>query len=256
LAQIVANLLNNAAKYTEDGGRISLSASREGSYAVVSVRDSGIGIPIDVLPRVFDLFAQADRTYHRAQGGLGIGLTLVRTLVELHGGTVTAKSDGVGHGSEFIVRLPIGVELGGRRTGPSDEVDGVFSAHRILVVDDSRDAAESLALLLGSLGADVHTARDGPAALDELDSYRPSVMLLDIGMPGMDGLEVARRARQRRDSRDLTVIALSGWGQDEDRRRSREAGIDYHMVKPVDLDELGRLLTTLAPNVASRARSS
>jgi CheY-like chemotaxis protein len=253
LAQIVANLLNNAAKYTEDGGRISLSAGRDGNHVLVSVRDSGIGIPVDVLPRVFDLFAQADRTYHRAQGGLGIGLTLVRTLVELHGGSVTAKSDGLGQGSEFIVRLPIGVELGSRQAGPSDEPVSVFSAHRILVVDDSRDAAASLALLLESLGADVHTASDGPGALDELESYRPSVMLLDIGMPGMDGLEVARRARQRRGSRDLTVIALSGWGQDEDRRRSREAGIDYHMVKPVDLDELGRLLTTLAPSSASHA---
>ena len=254
LAQIVSNLLNNAAKYTENGGRISLSARREGNHAVISVRDTGVGIPVEVLPRVFDLFAQADRTYHRAQGGLGIGLTLVRTLVELHGGTVLAKSDGVGRGSEFIVRLPLGIELANRRDRARDESATVFAAHRFLVVDDSRDAAQSLALLLESLGADVHTATDGPAALDELDTYRPSVMLLDIGMPGMDGLEVARRARQRPDSRDLTVIALSGWGQDEDRRRSREAGIDYHMVKPVDLDELGRLLTALAPSKSHRMR--
>jgi signal transduction histidine kinase/ActR/RegA family two-component response regulator len=255
LAQIVANLLNNAAKYTEDGGRISLSARREGNHAVISVRDSGVGIPVEVLPRVFDLFAQADRTYHRAQGGLGIGLTLVRTLVELHGGTVAAKSDGVGRGSEFIVRLPLGVELNNRCDGSRDDADSVFTSHRFLVVDDSRDAAHSLALL-ESLGADVHTATDGPAALDELETYRPSVMLLDIGMPGMDGLEVARRVRQRSNSRDLTVIALSGWGQDQDRRRSREAGIDYHMVKPVDLDELGRLLTALAPSRVSRVRLS
>ena len=256
LAQIVANLLNNAAKYTEDGGRIALSARREGNHAVISVRDSGVGIPLEVLPRVFDLFAQADRTYHRAQGGLGIGLTLVRTLVELHGGTVAATSDGVGYGSEFIVRLPLGVELERGRNGSRDDVDNVFASHRFLVVDDSRDSAHSLALLLESLGADVQTATDGPAALDELETYRPSVMLLDIGMPGMDGLEVARRIRQRSSSRDLTVIALSGWGQDQDRRRSREAGIDYHMVKPVDLDELGRLLTALAPSRVSRVRSS
>jgi PAS domain S-box-containing protein len=256
LAQIVSNLLNNAAKYTEDGGRISLSARHEGNHAVISVRDTGVGIPVEVLPRVFDLFAQADRTYHRSQGGLGIGLTLVRTLVELHGGTVSARSDGVGRGSEFVVRLPLGVELANRRDGARDESETVFAAHRFLVVDDSRDAAHSLALLLESLGADVHTATDGSAALDELDTYRPSVMLLDIGMPGMDGLEVARRARQRSDSRDLTVIALSGWGQDEDRRRSREAGIDYHMVKPVDLDELGRLLTALAPSKTNRLRLS
>jgi PAS domain S-box-containing protein len=256
LAQVVANLLNNAAKYTEEGGRISLSARREGNHAVISVRDTGVGIPLEVLPRVFDLFAQADRTYHRAQGGLGIGLTLVRTLVELHGGTVAAKSEGAGRGSEFVVRLPLGVELASRRDGAREEAGTVIASHRFLVVDDSRDAAESLALLLESLGANVHTATDGRAALDELDTYRPSVMLLDIGMPGMDGLEVARRVRQRSDSRDLTVIALSGWGQDEDRRRSREAGVDYHMVKPVDLDELGRLLTALAPSRSSRLRLS
>jgi PAS domain S-box-containing protein len=256
LAQVVANLLNNAAKYTEEGGRISLSARRDGKHAVISVRDTGVGIPAELLPRVFDLFSQADRTYHRAQGGLGIGLTLVRTLVELHGGTVSAKSEGVGHGSEFTVRLPLGVEAAGDRDGPRTETRSVFASHRFLVVDDSLDAAQSLALLLESFGADAHTAIDGPTALDELEAYRPSVMLLDIGMPGMDGLEVARRARQRSDNRGLTIIALSGWGQDEDRRRSREAGVDYHMVKPVNLDELGRLLTALAPSRTSRARIS
>jgi CheY-like chemotaxis protein len=255
LAQIVANLLNNAAKYTEEGGRISLAGRREGNHAVISVRDSGVGIPVELLPRVFDLFAQADRSYHRAQGGLGIGLTLVRTLVELHGGTVAAKSDGVGRGSEFTVLLPLGVELENRGDALRGNVDRVFAAHRFLVVDDSRDAAQSLALLLESFGADVRTATDGPTALDELETYRPSVMLLDIGMPGMDGLEVARRARQRSSSRDLTLIALSGWGQDQDRRRSCEAGIDYHLVKPVNLDELKRLLTALAPSRVSRARS-
>ncbi|HEY3518548.1 MAG TPA: ATP-binding protein, partial [Gammaproteobacteria bacterium] len=254
-AQVVANLLNNAAKYTEEGGRISLAGRREGNHAVISVRDSGIGIPVELLPRVFDLFAQADRTYHRVQGGLGIGLTLVRTLVELHGGTVAASSDGLGRGSEFIVRLPLGVELENRGGASRGDVDSVLASHRFLVVDDRPDAAQSLALLLESFGADVHTATDGPTALEELETYRPSVMLLDIGMPGMDGLEVARRVRQRSSSRDLTVIALSGWGQDQDRRRSREAGIDYHMVKPVDLDELTRFLTALAPSRVSRMRS-
>ena len=256
LAQIIANLLNNASKYTDEGGQISLTARREGDYAVVSVRDSGIGIPVDVLPRVFDLFAQADRTYQRAQGGLGIGLTLVRTLVDLHGGAVAAKSEGLGRGSEFIVRLPLGVDSAERRDrADRGKRDAVFASQRILVVDDSRDAAETLAMLLESLGADVQTASDGPAALDELEAFRPSVMLLDIGMPGMDGLEVARRARQRAEGRDLTLIALSGWGQEEDRRRSREAGIDYHLVKPVNLDELGQLLTALAPSRASRKRA-
>ena len=256
LAQVIANLLNNAAKYTEQGGRISVSARREGTHAVVVVRDTGIGIAGDVLPRVFDLFAQGDRTYQRAQGGLGIGLTLVRTLVELHGGTVAARSEGLGQGSEFIVRLPLGSRSAARTGRGAGQSDSIFASHRILVVDDSVDAAQSLAVLLQDLGADVRTANDGPTALDELEAYRPSVMLLDIGMPGMDGLEVARRARQRPDGRDLTVIALSGWGQDEDRRRSREAGIDYHLVKPVDLVELSHLLTALAPAGANRMRVS
>jgi PAS domain S-box-containing protein len=257
LAQVIANLLNNAAKYTEEGGRITVSARREDDQAVVAVRDSGIGIPADVLPRVFDLFAQADRTYHRAQGGLGIGLTLARTLVELHGGTVAARSEGLGHGSEFIVRLPLGHQHTQRSERGADAEDSsIFAAHRFLVVDDSLDAAQSLAMLLENLGADVHTAVDGPTALDDLETYRPSVVLLDIGMPGMDGLEVARRARQRPESRDLTLIALSGWGQEADRRRSREAGIDYHLVKPVDLVELGHLLTALAPAAAGRLRMS
>jgi PAS domain S-box-containing protein len=256
VAQIVSNLLNNAAKYTEEGGRISVTARRDGDQVVVAVRDSGVGIADDVLPRVFDLFAQGDRTYKRAQGGLGIGLTLVRRLVELHGGTVTATSEGPGRGSEFVVRLPLGVELPQRRGRDVAEREDVFAAHKFLVVDDSRDAAESLAILLQGLGADVHTASDGHSALDELDRYHPSVMLLDIGMPGMDGLEVARRARQRPDGRDLTLIALSGWGQEEDRRRSRDAGIDYHLVKPVDIDELSQLLTALAPARANRLRLS
>jgi PAS domain S-box-containing protein len=252
LVQVIANLLNNAAKYTNEGGRISLAARREGDHAVLSVRDSGVGIAADVLPRVFDLFSQGDRTYHRAQGGLGIGLTLVRALVELHDGSVAANSDGLGRGSEFVVRLPLGGESAEPQDSRTADAERVFAAHRILVVDDSRDAAESLAMLLESVGADVHTASDGLAALEKLDSYRPSVMLLDIGMPGMDGFEVARRARQRPASRDLTLIALTGWGQEADRRRSREVGIDFHLVKPVDLVQLGELLTALANNGARR----
>ncbi len=254
LAQVVANLLNNAAKYTDDGGRISLAARREGEDAVIVVGDSGIGIPPEVLPRVFDLFAQGDRTYERAQGGLGIGLTLVRTLVELHGGSVTAKSDGLGRGSQFVVRLPLGARAAERRAPNQSDGGGVFAAHRILVVDDSSDATESLATLLAGLGAEVRTANDGPTALAELDVYRPSLVLLDIGMPGMDGLEVARRARQLPSSREFTLVALSGWGQEEDRRRSREAGIDYHLVKPLDLGELAQLLTALAPERSTRRR--
>jgi CheY-like chemotaxis protein len=246
LAQVVANLLNNAAKYTEEGGCIAVRAARDGACAVVSVRDNGVGIPADMLAHVFDLFAQANRTYQRAQGGLGIGLTLVRSLVELHGGSVVAKSDGPGRGSEFIVRLPLGLALARGDEPPRAEGVGELGAHRILVVDDSADAAESLAILLRHLGADVQIAGDGEAALAVLESYRPSVVLLDIGMPGMDGFEVARRARQRQSGRDATLIALSGWGQDEDRRRSEEAGIEYHFVKPVDVEALTRLLTALS----------
>ncbi|WP_223962353.1 hybrid sensor histidine kinase/response regulator [Paraburkholderia sabiae] len=243
IAQIVANLLNNAAKYTEHGGQIWLSAHREGSEAIVSVRDNGMGIPSAMLSRIFDLFTQAERTYSRAQGGLGIGLTLVRTLTEMHGGSVEARSEGPGKGSEFLVRLPIAQQqrvpnTTDQRTRPMDCLAG----RRILVVDDNADAADSLGMLLGMYGAEVRIMRDGPAALAALATYRPDVMLLDIGMPGMDGYEVARRTRENPEFARVTLIALSGWGQEEDRRLSREAGIDHHLVKPVDVAALERLL--------------
>jgi PAS domain S-box-containing protein len=248
LAQVLANLLNNAAKYTEERGQIWLTARQEGSNVLVSVRDTGMGIPADMLPKVFDLFTQEDRTYDRAQGGLGIGLTLVRTLVDLHGGSVEAKSDGPGKGSEFVVRLPLAVgRLGLPDRCPRAGVPATVAPRRILVVDDSRDAADSLGLLLKFLGAEVHTAHDGPAALEALETHRPSVVLLDIGLPGMDGFEVARQARQRPEGRDVTLIALTGWGQEEDRRQSREVGIDHHLVKPVDLGALQALLASLPP---------
>jgi CheY-like chemotaxis protein len=207
-----------------------------------------MGIPADMLPKVFDLFTQVDRTYDRAQGGLGIGLTLVRSLVDLHGGSVEAKSDGPGKGSEFVVRLPLAVgRLGLPDRGPRAGGPAAVAPRRILVVDDSRDAADSLGLLLKFLGAEVHTAHDGPAALEALETHRPSVVLLDIGLPGMDGFEVARQARQRPEGRDVTLIALTGWGQEEDRRQSREVGIDHHLVKPVDLGALQALLASLPP---------
>src|SRR5262249_38607280 len=187
LAQVLANLLNNAAKYTEQGGQIWLTARREGSNAVVSVRDNGTGIPADMLPKVFDLFTQVVRNYSRGQGGLGIGLTLVRSLVNMHGGSVEAKSDGHGCGSEFVVRLPLAL---GQRT-PHDaerqrQQPAAVVPRRILVVDDNPDAADSLSILLKYLGADVYTAHDGPRALEALRVYQPSVVLLDLGMPGMD----------------------------------------------------------------------
>jgi len=246
LAQVLANLLNNAAKYTPEGGRIWLTARRAGLNVEVSVRDSGTGIPIEVLPKVFDLFMQVERTYSRAQGGLGIGLTLVRSLVSLHGGSVEARSDGPGRGSEFVVRLPLAAgQLAAHDWDGRDARPAAVAPRRILVVDDNRDAADSLGMLLKFLGADVCTANDGPAALEAFRTYRPSVVLLDIGLPEMDGYEVARRTRQQPEGGDVTLIALTGWGQEEDRRRSKEAGIDHHLVKPVDLNALEKLLATL-----------
>jgi PAS domain S-box-containing protein len=246
ISQVLANLLNNAAKYTPNGGQIWLTVRSEGSTVALSVRDAGAGIATEMLSKVFDLFAQADRTYDRAQGGLGIGLTLVRSLVDMHGGSVEAKSDGLGHGSEFIVRLPLAVGRPAvqeqRRT---DILCESVAGRRVLVVDDSSDAADSLKMLLQLLGADVQSSTDGVAALEALDSYRPAIVLLDIGMPGMDGYEVARRMRQRSIGQEATLIALTGWGQEEDRRKSKEAGFDHHLVKPVDLGALQALLASL-----------
>lgn len=252
LAQVLTNLLNNAAKYTGKGGQIWLNAWRERSSVVVTVRDNGEGIPADMLPRVFDLFTQVDRTSTRAQGGLGIGLTLVRSLVHLHGGSVEVRSEGPGLGTEFVVRLPLAMEGPAPRTpNRCGDQPTSLAPRRILVVDDNHDAATSLGMALKFLGADVHTANDGQAALDAIQTYRPSAVLLDIGMPGMDGLEVARRARQRPEGHDLTLIAMTGWGQEEDRRRSKEAGFDHHLVKPVEFGTLQALLAAL-PQIQSR----
>jgi PAS domain S-box-containing protein len=246
LAQVLSNLLNNAAKYTDDGGQIQLSVRREANDAVICVRDNGIGIPPAMLPKVFEPFTQINRTYGRAQGGLGIGLTLVRSLVEMHGGSVKAQSAGPGQGSEFIVRLPLAERTSGAYPQGDDGPRlAAMAPRRILVVDDNRDAADTLAMLLRFLGADVCTAHDGLAALEALKTYRPSVIVLDLGMPGMDGFEVARRVRQEPTGHEITLIALSGWSQEEDRRRSQEAGIDHHLVKPVDLDALQALLSNL-----------
>ena len=247
LEQVIDNLLTNAAKYTEPGGRITLEAGREGDEAVVRVLDTGIGIAREMLPRVFEMFAQADGPALRSEGGLGIGLGLARSLVELHGGTISARSDGPGGGSEFVVRLPAlpasSPDQGGPGPDRRGEAEPAPPRRRVLVVDDNVDAAVSLGRLLTRLhGQDVKVAHDGPSGLALAEAFRPEVVILDIGMPGMDGYEVARRLRDRPESNGTLLVALTGWGQEADRRRSAEAGFDRHLVKPVDPDLLKKIL--------------
>lgn len=246
LGQVISNLLNNAAKYTNRGGQIWLTAKRDGSTAVVSVRDNGIGLSADMLPVVFEMFMQVDRSSNRSEGGLGIGLTLVKNLVEQHDGTIAAHSDGPGKGSEFTVRLPITVPTSHEPRAPSivGRAPDV-PRRRVLVVDDNYDAAASLGMLLKYLGADVHTANDGAAALSAIESYRPDVVFLDIGMPVMDGFEVAGRIRENRDNDNVVLVALTGWGQADDRDRTRAAGFDHHLVKPADISSIQTLLVAV-----------
>jgi PAS domain S-box-containing protein len=246
LSQVFANLLNNAAKYTEPGGQIWLTARREAGEAVVSVRDNGIGLSAEMLPVVFDMFMQVDRSTDRAQGGLGIGLTLVKTLVELHGGTVAGHSDGPGQGSEFTVRLPVCAPESRAGQVPSTRPEAPeLPKRRVLVVDDNHDAAVSLGMLLKILGSDVQLAHSGASALETIETYRPDVVLLDIGMPDMDGFEVARRIRANQRLSHVVLIALTGWGQAEDRHRTQSAGFDHHVVKPADVMTLQSLLGTV-----------
>lgn len=243
LTQVLSNLLVNACKYSDRAGQITVAVRREGPEAVIRVKDTGVGIAPEHLARIFDLFAQVDRSVDRSQGGLGVGLTLVKRLVEMHGGTVEARSEGVGKGSEFVVRLPAlaghGVKLEGGVNGPGL----ARGRRRVLIVDDNVDAAESLAILLRLAGHEVRTAYDGPTGLEIAQSFQPDLILSDIGLPGMTGYEIARRLRARPEFRNTVLSAMSGWGQEEDRRRSREAGFDYHFVKPVDPADLERLLT-------------
>ncbi len=246
ITQVLANLLNNAAKYTCDGGQILVTAQPDNVGVAVSIKDNGLGIPHEMLPRVFDLFTQVDRTLGRAQGGLGIGLALVRKLVDLHGGSVEARSEGADRGSEFVIRLPLAqpdVNLPGPSTAKP------FSAAdigRILVVDDNRDAAETLALVLRVEGLETYTAHSGRAALDCLEDLHPSIVILDIGMPEMDGNEVAQQIRKEPKFDEISLIALTGWSQVEDRRRCKKAGFDHHLVKPVAIDELENVLVAIA----------
>ena len=248
LAQVFSNLLNNAAKYTEQAGQIRLIASRQEGEVVVKVRDTGIGIPGDVLPRIFDIFTQGDRSLERAQGGLGIGLSIVRGMVELHGGSVMARSAGPGQGSEFAVRLPVlAAPTPEIQAAEGDGEPAALPAHRrILVADDNQDSAESLALLLTLRGSEVRIAHDGWEAVEAAAAFAPDIVLLDIGMPRLNGYEAARKIREQdRRGERMVLIALTGWGQDEDRQRSTEAGFDFHLVKPVDFAALEQLLASL-----------
>ena len=256
LEQILANLLNNAAKYTEPGGRIELAVARDGDDAVIKVRDTGVGIAPELLPRVFDLFTQEDRSLDRSQGGLGIGLTLVRRLVELHDGSVSASSAGVGRGSEFVVRLPAGTPAtAGEGEDGGDAAPGAPGAgrrpKRVLIVDDNLDGTRVLARILRVRGHEVRVAHDGPSALEEARADPPDVVLLDIGLPGMDGYEVAGRLRELEGPDRSLLVAVTGYGQEEDRRRSREAGFDHHLVKPVDPKSLEEFLSRERPPIPS-----
>ncbi|MDC3954011.1 GAF domain-containing protein [Polyangium jinanense] len=248
LSQILANLLNNAAKYTPAGGRIRVAAEREGAHVVVRVEDTGVGIPPEMLPKVFDMFTQVGRSIERAQGGLGIGLTLVRRLVELHGGTVEAASDGPSRGSIFTVRLPLGAAEEAKAVGPSGDAPakGATGGLKVLVVDDNVDGAESLAELLQLTGHTTEVAHTGPSALVAARAFEPDVVFLDIGLPGMTGYEVAQRLRAEEGLGRVVLVALTGWGTEEDRRQAREAGFDYHLTKPVDLQEVQRIVDGVA----------
>ena len=248
LEQILANLLNNAAKYTEPGGQIWLTGLCEGDHVVLRVRDTGMGIPPHLLPKVFDLFTQGDRSLDRSQGGLGIGLTLVKSLVAMHGGQVQAYSAGPQQGSEFVVRLPCMERAVEPPPPPIAEFAAVTngSSRRILLVDDNADLTKTMATLLERVGHVVRTAGDGPSAIDAAVDFQPQVVLIDIGLPGMNGLEVATFLRQRLAMNDAYLVAMTGYGQSEDRRRSREAGFDHHLVKPVPLGTIQDLLAQLS----------
>jgi PAS domain S-box-containing protein len=247
LVQVFSNLLNNSCRYSEPGGSISVTAKRQLNDVLVSVKDTGIGIPPEMLPRIFEMFMQIDRSLERSEGGLGIGLTLVKRLVELHNGSVSASSEGIGRGSEFVVRLPIAKE---DPTPSSQQALGepqLTTGRRILIVDDNRDSALSLAILLRIAGNETQTAHDGLDAVKAAATFRPDVVLLDIGLPGLNGYEVARKIREQPWGNTLVLVALTGWGQDEDRKKSKAAGFNGHMVKPVDHAALAKLLADLLP---------
>lgn len=247
LVQVVGNLLNNAAKYTDEGGQIRIEATQEGEEAVVRVFDNGMGLPADLLPHVFDLFTQADRSLDRSQGGLGIGLTLVRQLVELHGGRVEARSEGFGRGSELTVRLPAlaSTAAPGADAAAGESALPATRGLKILIVEDNVDAAEMMSFMLQLGGHEVQAVYNGPEALEAARAFEPQAVLCDIGLPGMNGYEVAARLREQPAFRQTTLIALTGYGQEEARLRAKEAGFDDYLVKPVEPDALTALLDSL-----------
>lgn len=243
LVQIVTNLLDNAAKYTDPGGKVWLSGEREGDMVVIRVKDTGIGIPSEVLPRIFEMFTQSTMSLERAQGGLGVGLALVERLVKMHGGTVTAYSAGAGQGSQFTIRLPLAQA---QRATPAESTDPVVHAGakrcRVLVVDDNVDSVDSLGMLLRLMGHEVATASDGRSALSRAEEFRPQVAILDIGLPKVNGYDLAKQIRARDWAKDVVLVALTGWGQEQHRRRSVEAGFNHHLTKPVEFDMLQKIL--------------
>jgi len=242
LAQVVWNLLNNSAKFTESGGRISLVVEMEGGDAVVTVQDNGIGIAAESMPGLFEIFSQVDQSLERVQGGLGIGLALVKGLTEAHGGSVEARSGGIRQGCTFIVRLPVTERRPPASRSQADATQPATKG-RILVVDDNRDGAASLAMLLTVMGNDTRTAHDGLEGVELAEAFRPDLIVLDIGLPKLNGFDACRRIREKAWAKDTLIVAATGWCQDDDRRRSKEAGFDHHLVKPVDAVELTRLLT-------------
>ena len=248
LAQVFTNLLSNASKYSPNGSPISLSGESVGDWVTVKVRDQGIGVAPEALPRIFEIFSQAIRSNELTDGGLGIGLSLVRGLVEQHGGEVEARSEGLGRGSEFIVRLPVAREAPPIRTRERDSGDGhAAPRRRVLIADDNRDSADSLAIMLSLMGHETQATYDGATVIEKAEAYNPDVILLDLGMPVIDGYEAARRIREQGWSNGVVLVALTGWGQEEDRVRAREAGFNFHLTKPANPHALGELLGATAP---------
>jgi CheY-like chemotaxis protein len=247
LAQALSNLVNNAVKYTPKGGEIRLSVQKQSTDVLISVKDNGIGIPPEMLPHVFDMFTQVDRSLERSQGGLGIGLNIVKRLVELHGGNIEARSAGENQGSEFVIRLPLAAEPKPAPSATPDAASGgkTVTRHRVLVADDNQDSAASLGMMLRLLGQETRQVHDGLEAVKLAEEFLPELILLDIGMPKLNGYDACRRIREQSWGRNIAIVALTGWGQEEDVRRSREAGFTFHIVKPIELSALQKLLAGL-----------